>query len=1201
MDLTEAQQAACRARGNVLVVAGAGTGKTRTLVERCLTCLLEERPRVSLDELLLVTFTEAAAAEMRQRVRARLEEQAARQPQDRHWSEQLALFETAQIGTLHAFCLQLVRRHFYQLGLDPQLAVLPEEESRLMAEETLDGLLEKYYGGRGLTAEAVQELIQVQGRGRDQPLRSLVLKLHNYSQTQPNPAGWLEEQTSAFSEAEPRLWRSWLLDALTEWRETWPSILETDEAHGAKSWAEAIRVLPARPSPTEAAVVLESILAQREGPPKKRKSSGKPIERFQAEVEFLASVCPRPPGNEECGRSEPLAEDWTWVRSQMQTLLQLTAEFTAAFSEAKREAGVVDFHDLEQHALALLWDFKANQPTALAEQWRRKLRFVFVDEYQDINAAQDRIIAALSREGEESNRFLVGDVKQSIYRFRLANPYIFQDYWRQWSKSGGQAIPLQENFRSRERLLDFINSLFSTVMLPELGGMAYDEQARLRFGAPVERAPLGAAGADPRVELHMRLKGKDASFAPENEEEWGEALDQFRELEEAAKEARLVAIRLRQLKTDGHTVWDEATRGFRLVEWRDIAVLLRSPSNKAESYAKEFSRLNIPLQVARGGFYESLEISDLLNLLRLLDNPLQDLPAVAVLRSPFVGLAVDDLARIRLALPRGHFWSALLKWAETQGASSEKASGEPTVPKVLSFLERFERWRRRARQVSLSACLEMLLAETHYADWLFTQSRGEQRRANVHRLLAVAEQFDQFQRQGLFRFLRFIEAQQAAESEPEVPAVTETDAVRLMSIHQSKGLEFPVVVVADLGKPFNLSDVTTEIILDETYGLCPRVKPPHSGSRYPSLAHWLARRRQFRESLAEELRLLYVALTRARDTLVLTGSVFGARFKKLWRQQGEGLNAVFSARSAADWLASWFGKHVGLEVVDELQGDTDLLRWRLYDEAALVVSEAQPNVLEPTETPAPAPEAWHAVQDRLSWSYPWLPATKQPAKTSVSALRRLTADAEQESAKLFRTRGDRAAVSAARFQVPAKSMDAAADVGTAHHEFLQHVELEKTGSLAQIETEAKRLQELGFLTAQQVALLDLRGLFAFWDSELGRKFRAQAPFVRRELPFTARFSPAEIAQLLNEPAPEKLDQEFVVVQGVADLVALLPREIWLLDFKSDDVRSKQLEQRLETYRPQIRIYSAGLSRIYSRPVSQSWIYFISVRKAVECR
>jgi ATP-dependent helicase/nuclease subunit A len=207
MDLTEAQQAACRARGNVLVVAGAGTGKTRTLVERCLTCLLEERPRVSLDELLLVTFTEAAAAEMRQRVRARLEEQAARQPQDRHWSEQLALFETAQIGTLHAFCLQLVRRHFYQLGLDPQLAVLPEEESRLMAEETLDGLLEKYYGGRGLTAEAVQELIQVQGRGRDQPLRSLVLKLHNYSQTQPNPAGWLEEQTSAFSEAEPRLWR----------------------------------------------------------------------------------------------------------------------------------------------------------------------------------------------------------------------------------------------------------------------------------------------------------------------------------------------------------------------------------------------------------------------------------------------------------------------------------------------------------------------------------------------------------------------------------------------------------------------------------------------------------------------------------------------------------------------------------------------------------------------------------------------------------------------------------------------------------------------------------------------------------------------------------------------------------------------------------------------------------------------------------
>jgi ATP-dependent helicase/nuclease subunit A len=1200
MDLTEAQQAACRARGNVLVVAGAGTGKTRTLVERCLSCLLEERPRVSLNELLLVTFTEAAAAEMRQRVRARLEEQAVRQPQDRHWTEQLALFETAQIGTLHAFCLQLVRHHFYQLGLDPQLAVLPEEEARLMAEETLDALFHKYYAGRGPTAEAVQELIQAQGRGRDQPLRALVLRLHDYCQTQPNPAGWLEKQIAAFSETEPRLWRTWLFDALAEWRETWPPVLETESDLSPQSWAEALRQLAVRPSPKDAAPVLASILASQERPLKKRKTSPKPSDRFLAEVEFLASLCPADL-KQGVAQIEPLAEDWNWVRPQMLTLFQLTEEFTAAFSDAKRESGMVDFHDLEQHALALLWDFKTNQPTALALLWRRKLRFVFVDEYQDINAAQDKIIAALSRGGAEANRFLVGDVKQSIYRFRLANPYIFQDYLRDWGAGAGRIVPLQDNFRSREGVLDFINSLFGMIMAAELGGMAYDAQAELRFGACAERDPLIARGdPGPRVELHLRLKGKDAAV-PENGEEVSEELEEFRDLEEAAKESRMVARRLLQLKNEQHSVWDEAARQFRPVEWRDMAILLRAPGNKAESYAKEFARLNVPLQVARGGFYESLEVSDLLNLLRLLDNPLQDFPVLAVLRSPFVGLGVDDLARIRMAQPRGHFWNALLKWAEIQRASKEKPSGDPAVRAVSLFLERFVRWRQRARQISLSACLEMLLAETHYTDWLLTQSRSEQRRANIRRLVALAEQFDQFQRQGLFRFLRFIEAQQAAESEPEVPAVTDTDAVRLMSIHQSKGLEFPVVVVADLGKMFNLSDTRAEIILDEHYGLAPRVKPPGLGSRYPSLAHWLARRRQFRESLAEELRLLYVALTRARDSLILSGSVSGSRFDRLWLKQPDNItDALFCARSFADWLGLWFAKQVGPEAVGRVKGDTALLRWTIYDEAALVDSDTQLDGAEPAETPAPSREAWEHIRERLSWNYPWVAATQQPAKTSVSALRRLTAEAAEDSSKLLWKSGNGFSSRGARFR-NAKSAEAAADAGTAHHAFLQHVALEQTGTLPQIEAEAKRLQEQGFLTGEQVALLDFPGLFAFWDSELGRKCRAQARFIRRELPFTARFSPAELAQLTSQAAPEGLDQEFVVVQGVADLVALLPREIWLLDFKTDDVRSNELEQRLDSYRPQLKIYSAALSRIYSRPVSQAWVYFISRRKMLECR
>ena len=336
-------------------------------------------------------------------------------------------------------------------------------------------------------------------------------------------------------------------------------------------------------------------------------------------------------------------------------------------------------------------------------------------------------------------------------------------------------------------------------------------------------------------------------------------------MEEADKEARLVALRLKELKAQQYAIWDQELEKLRPVEWRDMAILLRSPASKSESYAKEFTRLSVPLLVARGGFYQSMEVSDLLSLLQLLDNPLQDLPAIAVMHSPLAGLTLNELATIRLTV-KGRFWTAMVRWQEGQtvkrAVSNSQSASHGAGPemaelyrKVTTFLERYARWRRLARQVSLSRCLDAVLTETYYASWLLTQPRGEQRHANVQRLLTLAQQFDQFQRQSLFRFLKFIQAQQLAATEPEVAAVSQENSVRLMSIHQSKGLEFPVVVVADLAKPFNTSDLRAEVILDEVHGLCPQIQPPHTGKRYPSLPYWLARQRQHRELLGEELRL----------------------------------------------------------------------------------------------------------------------------------------------------------------------------------------------------------------------------------------------------------------------------------------------------------------------------------------------------------
>ena len=374
------------------------------------------------------------------------------------------------------------------------------------------------------------------------------------------------------------------------------------------------------------------------------------------------------------------------------------------------------------------------------------------------------------------------------------------------------------------------------------------------------------------------------------------------DLLQTEKEARLLALRLKRLAAGKHEIWDVDQNGFRPTEWRDMAVLLRAPAGKAEIYAKEFQRAGVPLVVERGGFYDSIEIQDLLSLLELLDNPLQDVPAIAVLRSPLVGLSLDELAQIRLAARGVHFWTAL-----SRTRIADCGLRIETAEKIGKFLEQFRRWRRLARQVSLSQCLENVLAETLYADWLATRPRGAQRRANVERFLGLAQKFDQFQRQGLFRFLKFIKAQREAGVEPEVAAVADENAVRLMSIHQSKGLEFPIVAVADLAKPFNTQDLRGEIIFDEAFGLCPRVKPPHTGRRYPSLPHWLAQPHQRREQWGEELRLLYVALTRARDTLVLTATVSEKKWEALWTKPvAITTQAVVSAKSYADWLGLWF-------------------------------------------------------------------------------------------------------------------------------------------------------------------------------------------------------------------------------------------------------------------------------------------------------
>jgi len=1199
--LTPAQQQAVAARGNVLVMAGAGTGKTHTLVERCLDCIGNER--ATLDEILVVTFTEAAAAEMKQRLRRVLEEKSRESPGDSFFAEQLALFDAAHIGTLHGFCFKLVREHFYELGLDPQPTVLAEGEARLLADETLEEALQEQYEGRDEFAASVQGLIQTYGGARDEKIRSLVLRLHHYAQTRPDAEGWLAEQIGKFSAKEPAEWQSWLIDAIRNWRDEWLPVLENLKAGNEKA-AELTDILQRSTkgfSRKAAAEILEQIISTHGNWPAKRKTIlRKPLKDLFDEAKFLLTLALVKNGN------DPLAEDWNWVRGQMTALLRLAQNFAARFATRKRDDGVLDFHDLEQFALKLLWNFEADKPTPTAQRWREKLRFVFVDEYQDINAAQDKIIRALSRDGTEANRFLVGDVKQSIYRFRLADPKIFRDYAKIWRGKNGRTIPLAENFRSRESLLNFVNSVFEPLMREEIGGVNYDNESKLKFGLPEQRADFSVAkDLSPRTELLLRLKKSPSEIS---DAENGDLAD----LEESAKEARLIALHLKKLGKSGHKIFDNKQKILRDAEWRDMVVLLRSPSGKSEVFAKEFERAGLKLVVARGGFYDTSEVLDLLSLLQLLDNPLQDVPGIAVLRSPLVGCSLAELAEIRLATG-GHFWFAL-----NQARNAECGTRNELRRKIEGFLERFSRWRKLARQVSLSQCLEEVLAETHYADWLQSRPCGAQRRANVEQFLNLAQRFDQFQRQGLFRFLKFIEAQREAGAEPEVALVAGENAVRLMSIHQSKGLEFPVVVVADLAKTFNEQDLRDEIILDGQFGLCSRIQPPQTGGRYPSLPHWLAQRHQRHELRGEELRLLYVAMTRARDTLILSGGITQKKWDEHWTKPATVTpSAILGAKSFADWLGLWFAQQ-GV-IAGATAGELPDLSWRIVDDAELTdKAERGKRPAAPKrgeggkaeiELPALDDATAKRLRDVLGREYPFKAATKRKAKSSVTELRRAAEELDEEAEQVFRFQvsGKRPARTPAPPGSNSKSKIrnpklSAAETGTAHHKFLQHFALENAGNIAALEAEARRLEQERVLSLDEREALDMDALVDFWNSPPGKKIRAQPwDSVRRELPFTAKFSPAQLAEITGARVEAGLEDEFVVVQGVADLVVLLPEEIWLVDFKTDQVRVDELTEKTRFYEPQLKLYGGALAKIYSRPVTNGWLHFLDARKTVNVK
>lgn len=1214
--LTPEQQRAIDLKGDLLVVASAGTGKTTTLVSRCEKYIFDSENPVSLDRILMVTFTEAAAAEMKLRIRRKLEEALVRAGSDSNVATQYALLPTAHISTLHSFCLRLVKLYFHELGLDPQIEVLEEGHARLLALEVLDDVFNRHYTGESEFDKRVQDLIAIRCRGYDTIIRNKVLQLHYFAASLPFSDVWLKKQLEIFNNPRPEYWISLLDDVIKNWINDWKDRVRFfREVENVKKCFEALeKINPDNGFLNALSQLNECKKAMHEKWPRGtvKDVRDRYFKEFIKDLEFFCSYWT---DTDEADALNVLQNDWDIARRQITTLIELAIEFNQEFSKAKREINAVDFNDLEQMTLKLLFDSEGRR-TSVAEELRRRFDLIFVDEYQDINPVQHSIISAISR--ESGNRFLVGDVKQSIYQFRHANPYIFLKLADEWSRSvdSKSVVNLTYNFRSRPEILRFVNNVFSLLMRGDAVDIQYDESVFLKPGI-INGSNENEQEIDetPRVELHIILDEDIADNGEEENENVGEE-----EPTTIQKEAAIIAERIRNLKKSGFEVFDKRLSAKRKVEWRDIAILLRSPANRAEIYAREFAIQGIPLIVPCGDALGSIECQDLINLLRLLDNPYQDLPLAAVLYSPLVGFSILELSLLRQALPKGRLWNALKKFPETKPTLEKKIlesnvlddeqrqrllkAVESAANKADGFAQMFDKWRKICRQISLSQTLEVVLDDTQYIAWCQGQADGVRKHSNVQVLLELTRQFDPLQRQGLTRFLRYIDSREEAEIETEPISSEGENAVRLMSIHQSKGLEFPVVFVSDLGKKFNLMDIRSDIILDDELGICPKVYSELPGQNYPSPSHWLAKRKKLRRLMSEEIRLLYVALTRACDLLILTGSTTTKRIQNLQNRLPDGVltpQAITSSQNMLEWIGLWLWQYYKTGGWYEKEYDRAGELWwtmRKVNYANLISFIEKPQ----TETASDKgienckPEELVALDEKLKWTYPNISDTLQAAKTSVSDIRRqFMKDLEEESTNIFKF------IRPTIITKPSETTEdlSAIERGELYHKLLELLDLSKVSSMADLTDEVTRLIQIGKLPADVLSGIDLEKIYQFWNSDVGRLFLLNGLNLRRELPFTVKIAEKDLKTLPYFRHIQSLKDDFIILQGVVDLAMVSEKEIWILDYKTDRIVPEQIDERMREYLPQLNLYGFALTKIFKLPVTHKWIHFIFLNKTVE--
>ena len=1183
---TKEQEQAIYEKGkNILVAAAAGSGKTAVLVERIINKIINEK--IDIDKLLVVTFTNAAAAEMRERVLKAIYKKIDEEQENELLQRQITLLNKSNICTIDSFCLDVVRNNFFELDISQSFRIGDTTEIEILKQDVIEDLFEEKYEKED---KDFTDLINTYTSYKDDtPLKELILKIYTYIQSNPFPEKWLKEKIEMFNLEEnleqdfsKTIWGRLLLKQVDEILQDGILKLEAERTKLSRYeelvtyWQiinddiEQIEMLKANLDSWDKAYEITGNIKFKTWAVNK-KVTLEEKDNAKATRDGIKNSIKKITDKILIFNSKEANEDINEMYKIMKKLEQIILEFAEKFAKRKKEKNIVDFNDVEHFALQILLD-KENKPTEIAKKYKEKFEEIAIDEYQDSNLVQEYILTSISR---GNNIFMVGDVKQSIYKFRQARPDLFLDKYKKYklkedlSNEEDLKIQLFKNFRSRKEVLDFSNAIFSNIMTEKLGELDYTEEEYLNLGANYEDTKQ-----DLRTEINV-LNIEEQNV--ENIEELDEEEEQER-VEDIELEAKFVANRIKKLFDEKFQIYDAKKQEKRDIKYKDIVVLLRSTKESAPIFEKEIIKLDMPVfSDSSSEYLESIEIQTIMNLLKIIDNPLQEIPLVAVMRSIIGGFTDNELVQIRLSDKYDNFYNTILKAKKDVETSLRK--------KIESFLNNLDMWRKEQEYLSLDELIWKIYNDTGYYNYVGLMTNGELRQANLKMLFERAKQCESISFKGLFNFINYIDKIKTSSKDMDSAKIIgeNENVIRIMSIHKSKGLEFPVVFLSGTGKQFNMQDLNNKILLHTEIGIGVKYIDYEKQIEYDTLSKQAMRNQIMIETLSEEMRVLYVALTRAKEKLIITG------YSKNDTSKQEEMETIINSyeklndivlkkyKSYLDWIRLvYLYNQTKIEKLVSIQiyNKNDVIKMCKINE------ETKQNNIDEILNKLSKIQIDKAEQkkivDLLEYQYKYKISTIIPTKTSVTELKRMKQNEILEDVEIEMPKPK-------FLQNNEEIKITNAEKGTLIHLCMQKLNLsKKLYTYGEIKELVEQLEFKKIITKQEADSINISKVFKFTQSNIWKEL-VSAKLVEREKPFYISLPTKEI---YGEDVNEN-----ILVQGIIDLYYIDQNDnLVLVDYKTDFVENKNEQLLIDKYRLQLELYKNALESSLKKNVNKIYIY-----------